>query len=104
MHSSAVSVELKEVQTNVVLLNTDNIRVNAKKLCDRLKIVTDDEAEELDEQTVVRMLEVTDTRVRCMTHCALTKSDVNSVIKKLKFVINEYDSMVFLEYKIHVDN
>ena len=66
--------------------------------------VTDDEAEELDEQTVVRMLEVTDTRVRCMTHCALTKSDVNSVIKKLKFVINEYDSMVFLEYKIHVDN
>ena len=40
MHSSAVTVDLKEVQTNMVLLHTDNIRVNAKKLCDRLALVT----------------------------------------------------------------
>ena len=64
--------------------------------------VNDDEAEELDEQTIVMMLPITDTVVRCMTHCALTKSDIASVIKKLKYVINEYDSMVFLEYKIEV--
>ncbi|KAA0200395.1 hypothetical protein HAZT_HAZT004520 [Hyalella azteca] len=102
MHSSAVTVDLKEVQTNMVLLTTDNIRVNAKKLCDRLAMVSDEEAEELDEQTVVMMLPITDTVVRCMTHCALTKSDIASVVKKLKFVINEYDSMVFLEYKIEV--
>lgn len=42
MHSSAVTVDLKEVQTNMVLLTTDNIRVNAKKLCERLTVVSDE--------------------------------------------------------------
>ena len=65
--------------------------------------VTDDEAEELDEQTIIMMLPISETVVRCMTHCALTKSDIASVIKKIKYVINEYDSMVLLEYKFEVE-
>lgn len=41
-HSSAVTVDLKDVQTNVVMLHCDNIRVNAKKLCQRLSSVSID--------------------------------------------------------------
>ena len=39
-HSSAITVDLKSVQTNIVLLNCDNIRVDAKKLCQRLASVS----------------------------------------------------------------
>ncbi|XP_071530504.1 uncharacterized protein [Panulirus ornatus] len=101
-HSSAITVDLKGVQTNVVLLHCDNIRVNAKKLCHRLSSVTDSETEELGEQIVVMVLPVTETAVRLMLHCDIKKDDVKAVIKKLRYVIQEYDNMMYLEYKISV--
>nr|XP_045601274.1 probable low-specificity L-threonine aldolase 2 isoform X3 [Procambarus clarkii] len=106
VHSSAVTVDLKGVQTNVVLLHCDNIRVNAKKLCQRLASVsiqvTDAESEELGEQIVVMMLPITETTVRLMLHCDVKNDDIKAVIKKLKYIIQEYDNMMYLEYKISV--
>ncbi|KAG7159425.1 low-specificity L-threonine aldolase 2-like 1 [Homarus americanus] len=101
-HSSAITVDLKGVQTNVVLLHCDNIRVNAKKLCQRLASVTDAESEELGEQIVVMMLPITETTARLMVHCDIKKDDIKAVIKKLKYIIQEYDNMMYLEYKISV--
>ncbi|KAK8396967.1 hypothetical protein O3P69_005157 [Scylla paramamosain] len=101
-HSSAVTVDLKSVQTNIVLLHCDNIRVDAKKLCQRLASVTDTEAQQLGEQVVVMMMPLSDTCVRLMTHCDVRKEDVKAVIKKLRYVILEYDNMMYLEYKINV--
>ncbi|XP_042862149.1 probable low-specificity L-threonine aldolase 2 [Penaeus japonicus] len=101
-HSSAITVDLKDVQTNVVMLHCDNIRVNAKKLCQRLSSVTDTEIDELGEQVIVLMSPVSDTTVRLMTHCDVKKEDVKAVIKKLKYIIREYDNMMYLEYKISV--
>ncbi|KAK4292177.1 hypothetical protein Pmani_035042 [Petrolisthes manimaculis] len=83
-HSSAVTVNLKDVHTNVVLLHCDNIRVNAKKLCQRLASVTDEESEELSEQIVVMALAISDTTVRLVTHCDIRKEDVRSATRKLK--------------------
>ncbi|XP_053639228.1 uncharacterized protein [Cherax quadricarinatus] len=102
VHSSAITVDLKGVQTNVVLLHCDNIRVNAKKLCQRLASVTDAESEEMGEQIVVMMLPITETTVRLMMHCDVKKDDIKAVIKKLKYIIQEYDNMMYLEYKISV--
>ncbi|KAG0729922.1 putative low-specificity L-threonine aldolase 1 [Chionoecetes opilio] len=99
-HSSAITVDLKSVQTNIALLHCDNIRVDAKKLCQRLASVTDTESDELEEQVVVMMMPVTDTSVRFMTHCDVRKDDVKAVIKKLRYVIQEYDNMMYLEYKV----
>ncbi|XP_050733100.1 uncharacterized protein LOC127006804 isoform X1 [Eriocheir sinensis] len=100
-HSSAVTVDLKSVQSNIVLLNCDNIRVDAKKLCQRLASVTDAESQELGEQVVVMMMPMSDTCVRLMTHCNVKKDDVKAVIKKLQYIIQEYDNMMYLEYKIN---
>ncbi|XP_068239421.1 uncharacterized protein [Palaemon carinicauda] len=102
VHSSAVTVELKGVQTNVVLLQCDNIRVNAKKLCQRLESVPDREYEDLGEKIAVLMMPISDSVVRCMTYCDINKDDVIAVSKKLKYVIQEYDNMMYLEYKINV--
>ncbi|XP_066961171.1 uncharacterized protein [Macrobrachium rosenbergii] len=101
-HSSAVTVELKGVQTNVVLLQCDNIRVNAKKLCQRLEVVPEREYEDLGEKIAVLMMPISDSVVRFMTHCDIKKEDVKAVCKKLKYVIQEYDNMMYLEYKINV--
>ncbi|MPC19507.1 putative low-specificity L-threonine aldolase 2 [Portunus trituberculatus] len=102
-HSSAITVDLKSVQTNIVLLHCDNIRVDAKKLCQRLSSVTDREAHELGEQVVVMMMPLTDTCVRFMTHCDVRKDEVKTVIKKLRYVIQEYDNMITEEVKTITD-
>lgn len=62
--------------------------------------VTDAESQELGEQVVVMMMPISDTCVRLMTHCNVKKDDVKSVIKKLQYIIQEYDNMMYLEYKI----
>lgn len=51
---------------------------------------------------IVLMSPVSDTAVRLMTHCDVKKEDVKAVIKKLKYIIREYDNMMYLEYKISV--
>ncbi|XP_076034712.1 uncharacterized protein LOC143021229 [Oratosquilla oratoria] len=101
-HSTAVTVDLRAVQTNIILLNCDNIRVNAKKLCQRLSLVTDNEASELGEHIVVMVLPVSETTVRLMTHHDVRKEDIKAVIKKLKYVIQEYDNCMYVQYKIDV--
>lgn len=64
--------------------------------------MTDAECEELGKQVVVMMLPVSDTCVRFMTHCDVRKEDVKAVIKKLRYIIQEYDNMMYLEYKINM--
>lgn len=64
--------------------------------------MTDSEAQDLGEQVVVMMMPLSDTCVRLMTHCDVRKDEVKSVIKKLRYVIQEYDNMMYLEYKINV--
>lgn len=48
------------------------------------------------------MMPISDSVVRFMTHCDIKKEDVKAVCKKLKYVIQEYDNMMYLEYKINV--
>lgn len=47
------------------------------------------------------MMPMSDTCVRLMTHCNVKKDDVKAVIKKLQYIIQEYDNMMYLEYKIN---
>ena len=64
--------------------------------------MTDAESQELGEQVVVMMMPVSDTCVRLMTHCDVRRDDVKTVVKKLRYVIQEYDNMMYLEYKLNV--
>lgn len=64
--------------------------------------MTDGESKAIGGQVVVMMMPVSDTCVRFMTHCDVKKEDVKVVIKKLRHVIQEYDNMMYLEYKIGV--
>lgn len=64
--------------------------------------MTDEESEELGEQVVVMALAISDTTVRLVTHRDIRKEDVRAATRKLKYVIHEYDNMMYLEYKISV--
>ncbi|KAK7076225.1 putative low-specificity L-threonine aldolase 1 [Halocaridina rubra] len=99
-HSSSVTVDMKAFQTNIGFLHCDNIRVDAKKLCQRLQMVTDSEEQEIEEKIIVMMLPITDTVVRFMTHHEVKKDHVKAVAKKLKYVIQEFDNMMFDHYKV----
>ncbi|KAK7078194.1 putative low-specificity L-threonine aldolase 1 [Halocaridina rubra] len=99
-HSSSVTVDMNAFQTNIGFLHCDNIRVDAKKLCQRLRVVTDSEEEEIGEKIIVMMLPITDTVVRFMTHHEIKMNHVRAVAEKLKYVIQEFDNIMFDQYKV----
>ncbi|MCL4114448.1 UNVERIFIED_CONTAM: hypothetical protein GTU68_002438 [Idotea baltica] len=100
VNSSAVTVDVSSVQTNVVHMICDNIRVNPDQLCSRMGRVFENEALDLSEGVVVKCSPIQPNIVRIMTHGDLLMEDVRAVIRKLQFVIAEYDNCFLIEYDV----
>ncbi|KAB7495978.1 hypothetical protein Anas_08157 [Armadillidium nasatum] len=97
-NSSAVTVDVNSVQTNIVHLICDNIRVNPDQLCARLNKIIGNEAIEMAEGVAIKCTPIPPNIVRIMTHGDLLMEDVRAIIKKLQYVISEYDSYFVIEY------
>ena len=81
------------VQTNIVMVKMHE-DISPAQFCDRMKQVTDLEAQVLggeeDDLCIVRMMPF-QGNVRMVTHADVSREEVCMVIKKLKYVIDEFD-------------
>lgn len=89
--SKVVTVDLAGVHTNILLLECDLGVTSPTQLCARLGQVTAAEAVALGDRIIVKTLPMTTTALRLTIHCDVTDDDVLLVIKKLKYVIKEFD-------------
>ncbi|XP_076067569.1 uncharacterized protein LOC143040405 isoform X2 [Oratosquilla oratoria] len=87
--SDVVKVDLDGVHTNIVLMEVVEPKITTMDICNRMATVSKQEEEELGEKIVAKMLPITNTAVRMVTHCNLTHKDIAKVVKKLTYVLNE---------------
>ena len=59
--------------------------------------VSDHEFVDIGRRILIRINQVSDTLVQIFTHCNLTNDDVRAIIFKLKYVIKEYDNILFFD-------
>ncbi|XP_067006006.2 uncharacterized protein [Anabrus simplex] len=89
-----VTVDMQNLQTNILLINVDANRVSAEEFCKRLEMVTKEEetlaATHANKGTIVKVWHTNKSCVRLVTHEGISDADVQAVITKLKFVLNEY--------------
>ncbi|XP_063591438.1 uncharacterized protein LOC134768550 [Penaeus indicus] len=89
--SKVIKVDLEGVQTNILLLECDLKYVRPEQVCSRLLEVKKGEIKETGEEVIVRALPMTESTVRLVVHCDITPEDIPLVIKKLVYVIREFE-------------
>lgn len=89
--SKVIKVDLEGVQTNILLLECDLKRVRPEQVCERLLEVKMGEIKETREEVVVKVLPMTESTVRLVVHCDVTPEDIPPVVKKLLYVIREFE-------------
>ncbi|XP_068217277.1 uncharacterized protein [Palaemon carinicauda] len=90
--SKSMYVDLKGVQTNILLIECNPDVLSPAQLSARMAQVTEEEASAIGQKVIARMLPMTDTAVRLVIHCDVRDEDVALVISKLKYVIKEFDN------------
>ncbi|KAK7003121.1 low-specificity L-threonine aldolase 2 isoform X1 [Biomphalaria glabrata] len=89
--NSICSVDIKGVQSNIVMIDILE-RVCPLKFIDRMKQVTDKEKKSLGQSISVLMTLFYERKVRYVTHQDVSHEDVDKVITKLQYVIEELAS------------
>ncbi|XP_022162897.1 probable low-specificity L-threonine aldolase 2 isoform X1 [Myzus persicae] len=96
MASPHVTVNPDALDTNILLVNINPPRVDAKYFVSELIKV---DADGLDSKTnnkirstAVRIAQINDARVRIVTHKKITDTDVDMAIEKIKYVIGKIDT------------
>lgn len=90
--SKVIKVDLEGVQTNILLLECDLERARPEQVCERLLQVKKEEIKETGEEVIVRVLPMTASTVRLVVHCDIKPEDIPLVIKKLVYVIREFEN------------
>ena len=90
--SKACSVDLKQVQTNIVMVHMNPEYLTCHQFCDRMRQVTDREAEVMGEEDlcIVRVSPFLG-KVRMVTHNDVSREDIRLVVRKIKYVIEEFE-------------
>ncbi|KAK7086813.1 putative low-specificity L-threonine aldolase 1 [Halocaridina rubra] len=94
LKSPLVSVNIADVHTNIVLLECDMRTVFPAHLCARMQTVTEEEAFALGHRIVIKSFSMAKTSVRLVLYYNITPEDVELAIKKLTFVIREYNRVI----------
>nr|XP_045588297.1 probable low-specificity L-threonine aldolase 2 [Procambarus clarkii] len=94
--SEVVKCDPEGAHTNILLLECDPKVMTPGHLCQRMGQVSEEEAKATGQRVVVRILPFTEYAARLVVHCDITKEDIKSVIKKLKYVIKEFNSQTVI--------
>lgn len=88
-----ISLDLENVHSNMVFMNFTTPLLTASEFCHRLYKVTKEELDFLGEENpcVIKLFTISATEVRIVLCCNITDDDVKAAIKKLQFVIQEFD-------------
>ncbi|CAG7835872.1 unnamed protein product [Allacma fusca] len=89
LKSPVIAVELKKVQTNMVLLLVDK-RIPANDVCKRLALITDEEEAELGGSIKVLAWPRTQNKIRLVFHCDVSNEQAQKVAAKIAFVVKEF--------------
>lgn len=90
--SKVVSCDPSGAHTNILMLECDLKKVTPEQLCQRMGQVTKEEVASLKEHVIVKILTISHTQVRLVTHCDVTPEEVQSAARKLQYVIKELDA------------
>ncbi|XP_066938923.1 uncharacterized protein [Macrobrachium rosenbergii] len=89
-----IRADVEGAQTNILLLECDMKVVLPNDLCSRLMKVTQEEESALGERIVVKSFTMAKTSVRFVLYFNVTFEDVQKVIRKLAYIIKEYEGKV----------
>ncbi|KAH9499582.1 putative low-specificity L-threonine aldolase 2 [Bulinus truncatus] len=90
-YNTVCSVNMEGVQSNIVMIDVLD-RVGPSQFVNRMKHVTEKEKKSLGQSISILMTSFYGSKVRYVTHHDVTHEDVDKVITKLKFVIEELSS------------
>uniref|UniRef100_A0A6A7FUR3 Low-specificity L-threonine aldolase 2 n=1 Tax=Hirondellea gigas TaxID=1518452 RepID=A0A6A7FUR3_9CRUS len=100
-NSSAVSLSsVDSPTTNMLLLECDCVRVTPEHLVERLRQIPSTEVDDLKERISIIAKVWSHNTVRLVTHSNLAPEQLNATLKKLKYVIEEYENYIVLEYNM----
>ncbi|XP_054159325.1 uncharacterized protein LOC128957561 [Oppia nitens] len=86
---SYIRVTVKNIHTNIVYITTDPNWMTGPQFVNRLNTITEEERTVLgDRCVVVKMGSRSATKIRFVTHLDITADDIELVIEKLNFIIN----------------
>ena len=86
--SKTFSVDLNEVQTNMIFVNTSSEKVTSKDLVQRLKSVKTDDS---DDKIIVRGMALTPTSARFVLYYEINDELVDAAIRKFAYVIKQLE-------------
>ncbi|XP_054258459.1 L-allo-threonine aldolase-like isoform X2 [Macrosteles quadrilineatus] len=94
MGSSLVTLDPDQVQSNMLFVSLPTPHVTAADFCQRLYQVTEEEEKYLGSENscVIKLFKVSSTLVRMVVCCNISADDVQAAIRKLQYVVKEYDS------------
>lgn len=99
IQSPNIQVDIDNVETNILLLHIKNEKLNASIFADRLKKVTQNEIENgiKDNKGKGIILKVSSRDwkyARIVSYQQITETDIDLAIKKLNYVICEFDNLL----------
>uniref|UniRef100_A0A1B6KDU5 Aromatic amino acid beta-eliminating lyase/threonine aldolase domain-containing protein n=2 Tax=Graphocephala atropunctata TaxID=36148 RepID=A0A1B6KDU5_9HEMI len=87
-----ISFDLDQVQSNMFFMTFNDPKLTAQEFCERLFKVTEEESKDLGEDTcVIKLFLKSSTEIRLVLCCNITDEDVTAAVKKLQYVIREFD-------------
>ncbi|XP_021938672.1 probable low-specificity L-threonine aldolase 2 [Zootermopsis nevadensis] len=91
--SKIFQVDYENLQTNIVMININSQQITSEEFCNRLTMVTKNEAAKLGNKTaIIKICPVTNKSARLVTYYEITDADVEATICKLKLVMQEYET------------
>ncbi|KYQ56325.1 L-allo-threonine aldolase, partial [Trachymyrmex zeteki] len=97
LNSKIFSVNMKTVHTNMVFVNVNtDSGISAGTLMKRLHQENDNKLDdpEEDDKIIIKCLAITENSLRIVLCCDIDDTMVQNAIRKLKYVIKEFDSQV----------
>lgn len=99
MKSSLFQVDLANVQTNILLIKICDPKISSADLTNRLVTVSSDEikngiSDENGKEILVKLSARDWSFARIVCYPQITDEDIDLAIKKIIFVIREYESKV----------
>lgn len=88
--SKVFSVDVETTESNIVVLNIEKSNeIQAQTVVNRLKQVTPDELNALNESICVKSSPLHSKAIRMVTHCDVSAESIDLAIKKIRFVSEE---------------
>ncbi|PSN45213.1 putative low-specificity L-threonine aldolase 2 [Blattella germanica] len=90
--SKIFQVDYENLQTNILMININHGKITSTDFCDRMAEVTKEELAKIgNERIIIKICPTSKKAVRIVTYYEITDDDIAATIRKLNFVIKEYE-------------